>query len=913
MKVWIWIAGVLALVLLTLGLAPIIATVVYILLFAISALCVIAVVSMKNSPHVFNPSEPLPYPSNGIKNIVKSMKINDVPMKLDKRLTGANVIDSPLQEVLHYLLRDFIESWYSKISKDQSFLTHLRHSIQKMIVSFSNQAKEMDWVSFITASTVTEIVAHLKCFRVAVRLAEQEAVAKTKKDVDRINDRELAAAVPAIFLERWTAFADICQNKEREAEYLRDLAEVILYFLVPESDFESKALRFLLRELVASTCLKPTVDMVSDPDYVNQTINLWVSEQYIGFQTILDVIRTTQSVEDLGVIFGYIEDEIKANLESSSKNKQHVESILFAKRECENRHKELTGDRHATTYGVYEPSALQLDIPLTFFLENNNAMLFFQEFMESRGAKDILDFYVTAATFEIVSHLKVKDAEQVQLPALRAEISQQAAEIYSQYLGLRAPKRVALPAEQLEKVQKLIESSDYPETIFSSSQDLIFQELEQRYYPVFKKTAEYVRCQLEGDIAVVAMPQSPARPQRSTSYDTTSLDQESETNLSMDAESPIDAPFDVVQHPETEFDSFELKVDPVGTWQASIDGYQSQKASGSNSKNVTVYKLLVSHMSNSLVPPKQEFTIWRRFSDFDDVHRQIKSKLPQYKDLVLPEKTVFNVHSTEFLIKRKAALQLWLETALRPEFMENPDTREYLVKFLSAKAYPRREVNIATKLIRSVSVKVKEVTARKVSSKASESEYADALAASLSGYDPRSLDEDDTIPFKIILSLLDELFELERNQWLRRRIMSVLRHIIRAAMGDSINKRIEDSIDAMTSTEQVAQYVIKFRDSMWPGGVAAPPCPPREKDDRTKTRVEAKAKMLSMIPDDLKRLVGSQTAKKGMLRVLDMFQYTDLNKRLVYLTLEAFLCKLFPDSKIQEALKKLHDVKPKKL
>ncbi len=60
---------------------------------------------------------------------------------------------------------------------------------------------------------------------------------------------------------------------------------------------------------------------------------------------------------------------------------------------------------------MYEPSALQLDIPLTFFLENNNAMLFFQEFMESRGAKDILDFYVTAATFEIVSHLKVKDAE----------------------------------------------------------------------------------------------------------------------------------------------------------------------------------------------------------------------------------------------------------------------------------------------------------------------------------------------------------------------------------------------------------------------------------------------------------------------------------------------------------------------
>ena len=37
--------------------------------------------------------------------------------------------------------------------------------------------------------------------------------------------------------------------------------------------------------------LKPTVAMLSDPDYINQTIALWVADESLGFQAILDVIR----------------------------------------------------------------------------------------------------------------------------------------------------------------------------------------------------------------------------------------------------------------------------------------------------------------------------------------------------------------------------------------------------------------------------------------------------------------------------------------------------------------------------------------------------------------------------------------------------------------------------------------------
>ena len=108
-------------------------------------------------------------------------------------------------------------------------------------------------------------------------------------------------------------------------------------------------------------------------------------------------------------------------------------------------------------------------------------------------------------------------------------------------------------------------------------------------------------------------------------------------------------------------------------------------------------RVQVQHLSETASP--QEFTIWRRFSDFDDVHRQLRAKFPALK-LAFPEKTLFSNHSTEFITKRKAALAGWLTTVLQPEFMDNKDVREVralrlntsieLARFWCGSCRPRR-------------------------------------------------------------------------------------------------------------------------------------------------------------------------------------------------------------------------------
>ena len=68
------------------------------------------------------------------------------------------------------------------------------------------------------------------------------------------------------------------------------------------------------------------------------------------------------------------------------------------------------------------------------------------------------------------------------------------------------------------------------------------------------------------------------------------------------------------------------------------------------------------------------------------------------------------------------------------------------------------------------------------------------------------------IPLRILLLLMDEVFDLRnRNQWLRNRIIGMLTTLVRATLGDSMNKKIVQFVDYLLSPEQLASYISNFR------------------------------------------------------------------------------------------------------
>lgn len=78
-------------------------------------------------------------------------------------------------------------------------------------------------------------------------------------------------------VEKGISRGPICLDDEAEQLYLQDLTEVLLYFLLPPEDFHSKTIRLFLREIIATSVILPTVNLICDPDYVNQAISWLVS------------------------------------------------------------------------------------------------------------------------------------------------------------------------------------------------------------------------------------------------------------------------------------------------------------------------------------------------------------------------------------------------------------------------------------------------------------------------------------------------------------------------------------------------------------------------------------------------------------------------------------------------------------
>ena len=77
----------------------------------------------------------------------------------------------------------------------------------------------------------------------------------------------------------------------------------------------------------------------------------------------------------------------------------------------------------------------------------------------------------------------------------------------------------------------------------------------------------------------------------------------------------------------------------------------------------------------------------------------------------------------------------------------------------------------------------------------------------------------DNIPLRIILLLMDEVFDLqERNQWLRRQIVAVLRQLIKAMFGDIVNRKIVEYFAQMTAPDKIGSYIDSLKQSLWPDG-----------------------------------------------------------------------------------------------
>ncbi|KAM6134804.1 sorting nexin-13 isoform 4-T4 [Pterocles gutturalis] len=873
LSIWGWGSLGVVLFLVTFGPFAIFYFAFYILCFLGGGFVVTLLFGKSNSEKYLEQCEHsfLPCTSVGIPKCVEEMKREARPIKIDRRLTGANIIDEPLQQVIQFSLRDYVQYWYYTLSDDESFLLEIRQALQYALVQFSARSKETDWQPYFTTRLVDDFGTHLRVFRKAQqRIAEKGD--QMKDHAEELVDTFFEVEVE---MEKEVCRDLVCTSPKDEEGFLRDLCEVLLYILLPPGDFQNKIMRYFVREILSRGILLPLINQLSDPDYINQYVIWMIRDSNCNYEAFMNIIKLSDNIGELEAVKDKASEELQylRSLDTAGDDintiKNQINSLLYVIKVCDSRIQRLQSGKEIDTVKLAANFGKLCTVPLDHILVDNVALQFFMDYMQQTGGQAHLFFWMTVEGYRVTAQqqLEVLQSRQKdgkhQTNQTKGLLRAAAFGVYEQYLSEKASPRVNIDDNLVAKLAETLNHEDPTPEIFDDIQRKVYELMlrDERFYPSFKQNVLYVRMLAELD-----MLKDPSfRGSDDGEGESFNGSPTGSINLSLD---------DLSNVPSDEIVQLHAYISDTGVC-------------NDHGKTYALYAITV-HRRN----PNSEETwkTYRRYSDFHDFHMRITEQFENLANILkLPGKKTFNNMDREFLEKRKKDLNAYLQLLLNPEMMKaSPALAHYVYDFLENKAYSKGKGDFARKVPPLI-----------------QKTYSDPDHCRVAA--PIDDNVDDNIPLRVMLLLMDEVFDLkERNQWLRRNIKNLLQQLIRATYGDTINRKIVDHVDWMTSPEQVADAVKRFRDAFWPNGILAEAVPRRDKAIRMRTRVAGKTKLLEVMPDELKHIIGAETTRKGILRVFEMFQHTQLNKRMVYVFLERFLETLFPQNKFHELFNKLH-------
>ncbi|TKA57510.1 hypothetical protein B0A53_00741 [Rhodotorula sp. CCFEE 5036] len=198
--------------------------------------------------------------------------------------SSASASDAALDSVLQLVVRDFVLKWYSPLSDSPAFPNAVELLIRDALVAVSVRVARVDWSEILVGRILPLLTLHLEKCRVA-----EKAVHGNGKTRD--NGSSGGAPLPPdsdeadLFLA--TRYAQETQSKKlhpavdtastnsRPAEdaWHRQVVESILPHILPEQEYESEAVRIMVREVVACAVMIPILETLCDPDFWNRLID----------------------------------------------------------------------------------------------------------------------------------------------------------------------------------------------------------------------------------------------------------------------------------------------------------------------------------------------------------------------------------------------------------------------------------------------------------------------------------------------------------------------------------------------------------------------------------------------------------------------------------------------------------------
>ncbi|GKZ17982.1 hypothetical protein AbraCBS73388_011419 [Aspergillus brasiliensis] len=173
------------------------------------------------------------------------------PEDLLPPLTSSNEVDRQLYALIAIIVKEFVFTWYSKITSDQVLVSELLQVIAHCTRALEQRLRETDVAQLFLDEIPALVERHITSYRLAKQQSESSSISPPLRELyHALNPHPGLSPVP----DPSDAQA-VAQQEENESTYRQLLVHGVLAVLLPTEDLENISLRTLLGDILADLVL----------------------------------------------------------------------------------------------------------------------------------------------------------------------------------------------------------------------------------------------------------------------------------------------------------------------------------------------------------------------------------------------------------------------------------------------------------------------------------------------------------------------------------------------------------------------------------------------------------------------------------------------------------------------------------
>ena len=411
-------------------------------------------------------------------------------------------VDNHIQEILDLTLKHHAIPAYKIVARDeQALFGSITPVVWTTLSALTQRASQIDMMK-MTQDMVKVLRVHFEHFR-------------------GFHFREVQTQFPQLDLYPYL------ESPEHELTFLRQACEVLLCISLPKEHLQCTPIRVLIREYLTGQLLQPTIEMICDPDYINQKLLGYLNRREEAIKsastkyhsrTFEDFVKNIKKIEDLLELHQMrqfiITDIIQAKAVQKMKSKRvkglggggfpipipaekarslmerdlrvYVTQLETAKTVCERQVRNLGGE----DYEAENPQASDKVYESSQTAERSLTLLPFEAIMSNRAARQVFLKFLEECGF---SHLLLfwEDTKRVET-AHPDSLHKLIKEILDRYLLHGAESSLYAEEEVVVEIQGHLEGErEKCVPVLVEIQREVYVELQEHFYNDFTRSLSY--------------------------------------------------------------------------------------------------------------------------------------------------------------------------------------------------------------------------------------------------------------------------------------------------------------------------------------------------------------------------------------------------------------------------------------